>query len=144
MNAKVTVDEMPAEQKERWEKAQVAELPKGYVPLKDALAVCAEHKVPVARLVKAMGRDQLVDAPLSKEFAPVYYKGKRYLPAAVLKAIPVKLAKVEKPAPKATATKAKAKATAKPAAKATATKRTRTPKATPKVEEPKVEEPKAE
>lgn len=135
MNAKVTVAEMPAEQKERWEKAQVEELPKGYVPLKDALAVLKEHGIPVGRLVRAMGRDHLADAPLSKEFAPVYLKGKRYLPAAVLKAIPVKLAKAEKPAPKAATPKAKA--TAKPAAKATP-KRTRKP-ATPKVVESKAE-----
>lgn len=74
----------------RVEAALREEVPEGYIPLGKALQMCSDLGIPHGRLVVAMGKDRLVNQPVSPEFWPVYVgkRRMRYLPEAVLASIP--------------------------------------------------------
>lgn len=87
----VTRAALVGEQQARKEAATRDNVPENYVPLRDAVDVCRDHGIPISRLVYAIGGDKLWEAPISTEFFSVYVRGRRYLPKAVLGAIPAHL-----------------------------------------------------
>lgn len=72
----------------RMEELELEELPADFISFQDALNACDALYIPRNRLLKAMGGNRGMDEPLSPEYQVRYYRGKRYLPKAVLKVLP--------------------------------------------------------
>jgi hypothetical protein len=55
------------------------EVPRGWVKLAAAGRICRKHGIPVNRLVKAIGGDRGIEAPLHPKFQPKYVGNSRWI-----------------------------------------------------------------
>jgi hypothetical protein len=53
--------------------------PEGYIKVADLHRICEKHSIPVARMVKAIGGDRSLKAPLDPRFTPIYVGATRYV-----------------------------------------------------------------